>query len=104
VAEEKIERLDGTEMSAERRPDGDRRQRWDGSEKPGAEDRDELCENEMAGRVGQLHEQPQGAGFLFVGQYADGNEGKQQRHRDVEPAEGRHQHAVERRQAGGECR
>ena len=95
MAEKEIGGFRGMEMPAERGPDRHGRGRGNERKQPSAEDRRHLGGDQRRYPVGQLHQQAQRAGFLFAAEASNGDERKQQGHRNVERAEGGDQNAVE---------
>ncbi|ESW75456.1 hypothetical protein X772_32535 [Mesorhizobium sp. LSJC280B00] len=96
MSENNIQGLGDEQMSTHELPNRERRGRRDTGNEPSCEDGDQLGANQSRRSIGQLDQEPQGAGLLFVAEHAYGNKGKQQRNGDVEAAERRNQYAVQR--------
>jgi len=89
-------------MTASDPPRHESREHGDGAREPRRQHGHELDGDEHEGTIRQLDQQAQRARLLFGAQRADCHERKQQRHRHVKRSEGRDQHAVQWRKAGGE--
>ena len=71
-------------MTTQNAPKDDGGKRWDTGKTPGRKHCCELGGHQRGWTIWQLHEQAKRARFLLLAKCADGNEGKQQRYRDVE--------------------
>ena len=95
MADEEVYRLQRGQMPTQNAPEDKGGECWDSGENPGRKYCSELGGHERGWTVRQLHKQAKRTRFFLLPECADGNERKQQRYRDIERTERRHQNAIQ---------